>query len=177
MRIISGSLGGRTFEAPKGNKTHPMSDKVRGALFNAMGDLSDLTVLDAFGGSGALGLEAMSRGAAHGTIIESDRSAQTTIAKNIESLGLSDRLQLRRMSVTKWLDEDVDGRYHVILADPPYDHLKLEVLNLLPKRLKQFGVLVLSWPGKLAAPVLDGLQQVSRKSYGDAQLVFYKQVP
>lgn len=177
MRIISGTLGGRTFEAPKGNKTHPMSDKVRGALFNAMGDLSDLTVLDAFGGSGALGLEAISRGAAQATIIESDRSAQTTIAKNIEVLGLGDRLQLRRMNIMKWLEENVDGRYHVILADPPYDHLQLETINLLPKRLKQFGVFVVSWPGKSTAPVLDGLQQVSQKSYGDAQLVFYKQVP
>ena len=67
MRIIAGSLGGRVFKAPSGHRTHPMSEKIRGAIFNALGDISDLTVLDAFTGSGALCFEAVSRGVANAT--------------------------------------------------------------------------------------------------------------
>ena len=71
MRIISGVLGGRVFKAPNGNKTHPMSEKIRGAMFNSLGDISGLTVLDAFSGSGAVAIEAFSRGAEHVVAVDS----------------------------------------------------------------------------------------------------------
>src|ERR1700733_7722884 len=94
MRIIAGKLGGRSFDSPGTDKTHPMSDKMRGALFNILGDVDDLIVLDAFGGSGALSLEAVSRGARSAIIMDSDRRAQQTIQENIQSLGLQDQIQL-----------------------------------------------------------------------------------
>src|SRR5438445_6894886 len=103
MRIIAGRLGGRQFASPRGHRTHPMSDKMRGALFNALGDLSGLTVLDAFAGSGALAFEAVSRGAQHVVAIDVDKSAQRTIAKNITALGLADRVKLVRASAGAWL--------------------------------------------------------------------------
>jgi 16S rRNA (guanine(966)-N(2))-methyltransferase RsmD len=91
MRIIAGTLGGRTFESPHGRRTHPMSDKVRGSLFNTLGDIDGLTILDAFAGSGALAFEAISRGAEHVLAIEIDNRAQdpTVLAGAITTLMLS----------------------------------------------------------------------------------------
>jgi 16S rRNA (guanine966-N2)-methyltransferase len=85
MRIIAGRLGGRHFASPQGRRTHPMSDKMRGALFNALGDIDGLSVLDAFAGSGALAFEAVSRGAGHAVAIDVDKSAQRAIAENIST--------------------------------------------------------------------------------------------
>src|SRR3954464_3149409 len=98
MRIIAGRLGGRQFNSPKGHRTHPMSEKGRGALFNALGDISGLTVLDAFAGSGALSFEAISRRAASVLAIDSDKNAQRAIAENIASLGLSRQVKLIKTS-------------------------------------------------------------------------------
>src|SRR4051812_43097697 len=98
MRIIAGTMGGRTFSSPHGHRTHPMSDKMRGALFNTLGDIGGLTILDAFAGSGALSFEAVSRGARHATAIDSDRSAQQTITENIRSLSLNKHVKLIKAS-------------------------------------------------------------------------------
>lgn len=102
MRVIAGTLGGRQFESPKGHKTHPMGDKQRGALFNTLGDISGLTVLDLYAGSGALSFEAISRGAARATAVELDKSAQETIAANIYSLALEDKVTLASSRVASW---------------------------------------------------------------------------
>src|SRR5262245_30096392 len=103
MRIIAGRLGGRLFESPHTSRTHPMSDKARGALFNVLGDINDLSVLDPFAGTGALSFEAVSRGAAHATAIESDRLAQKVIQGNISSLGLQNQVKLVRAQANAWL--------------------------------------------------------------------------
>src|ERR1019366_3014872 len=86
MRIIAGKFGGRVIESPKARRTHPMSEKARGGLFNMLGELDGLSVLDAFAGSGALSLEAVSRGAKHVTAIDIDKKAQVAIKKNIQTL-------------------------------------------------------------------------------------------
>src|SRR3954465_12488188 len=88
MRIIAGQLKGQQFQAPHGHKTHPMSDKVRGALFNVLGDIEGLTFLDAFAGSGALAFEAASRGAKAVTAIDRDSSAHKILEQNAKELGL-----------------------------------------------------------------------------------------
>src|ERR1700756_1715958 len=103
MRIIAGRLGGRRFASPRGHRTHPMSDKMRGALFNSLGELAGLSVLDAFAGSGALAFEAVSRGAKGAVAIDLDRSAQQAIAANITALGLQDQVKLVRASAGAWL--------------------------------------------------------------------------
>ncbi len=176
MRIIGGYLGGRNFESPHGNRTHPMSDKVRGALFNALGDLSNLEILDPFGGTGALSFEAISRGAKQATVIELDRKAQQTIERNISTLGLGGRVLLVRANAAAWLKKNEYRRFNVIVADPPYDEIKPEILKLIAERLEDSGILVLSWPGNDSLPTFEGLKEVSTKKYGDAQLAFYKQV-
>ena len=102
MRIIAGELKGRSFDSPRGRRTHPMSDKIRGALFNALGDLSGLTILDAFAGSGALSFEAISRGARSALAIELDKQAFQAISQNIDQLALDEKVQVLRKNVRGW---------------------------------------------------------------------------
>src|SRR3990167_11142159 len=100
MRIIAGRLGGQTFQAPHTHRTHPMSERMRGALFNALGDISGLRVLDCFGGSGALSLEAVSRGAKSSIITEVGKPAHQTIVKNIQRLGLQQEIKASLANVS-----------------------------------------------------------------------------
>ena len=88
MRIVSGQLKGQQFQSPHGHRTHPMAEKVRGALFNILGDIEGLTFLDAFAGSGALAFEAASRAAASVTAIDKDSSAHQIIEHNLKDLHL-----------------------------------------------------------------------------------------
>lgn len=175
MRIIAGSLGGRVFESPHGHVTHPMSDKVRGGMFNALGDISGLTVLDAFAGSGALSFEALSRGASYAIAIDADKSAQRAIAENMKSLHLEDDMKLIRSSTNAWLNTSVPGKtYDLVLCDPPYTDLQLPLLNRLYEKVTCGGLLVLSWPGNQEVPTFAASEIVKQKSYGDAQLIFYR---
>jgi 16S rRNA (guanine966-N2)-methyltransferase len=151
-----------------------MSDKVRGGLFNALGDIEGLTVLDAFAGSGALSYEAISRGAKHSIAIESDRRAQATIIKNIESLGLEDTVQMVKAYCASWSGRHQKLIFDILLMDPPYDNLQIADLEKLVRHLAPSGVMAVSWPGKLDRLELKELDIVSQKNYGDAQLVFYK---
>lgn len=176
MRVIAGRLGGRVFEAPGGHRTHPMSDKVRGGLFNALGDISGLSVLDAFAGSGALSFEAASRGATQCIAIEADRRAQATIAKNIETLQLSSTVQLVKAYCASWSGRHQSLKFDILLMDPPYDNLQIADLEKMVRHLNSAGIMAVSWPGKLDRLELNGLTIVSNKNYGDAQLVFYRHI-
>lgn len=173
MRVIAGRLGGRAFAAPRGHRTHPMSEKGRGALFNALGDVSGLTVLDAFAGSGALGFEALSRGASHVTAIEHDRNAQITIADNVRSLNIED-IKLIKANAAGWLSTARDT-FDLVLLDPPYDDLQPALLAKLADRAVRGGTVVMSLPpGTDAELPADKFKQLARKNYGDAELVFYR---
>jgi 16S rRNA (guanine966-N2)-methyltransferase len=176
MRIIAGWLGGRTFESPHGHRTHPMSDKVRGAIFGVLGDIKGLTALDAFSGSGALAFEAVSRGAKSVVAIEVDKGAHAIIEKNIEALGLNDRVKAIRAFANAWSTRHQAQLFDLILLDPPYDNIPWRDLKVLPRHLAPGGTLVLSWPGKAEHPRLDGLVEVKSKDYGAAQLVFYQSI-
>lgn len=174
MRIIAGNLGGRQFSSPHGHRTHPMSDKARGGLFNALGDIEGLTVLDAFAGTGALGFEALSRGAASVEAIESDRNAQTTIVQNISELGLASSTKLVKATANAWLTFSEDT-FDIVLLDPPYDDLQPKLLVKLAERARPGGVVVLSLPptAEFALPQ-SGNELLKQKSYGGIQLVFYR---
>jgi len=173
MRIIAGKLGGRTFNSPHGHRTHPMSDKIRGALFNALGDIEGLTVLDAFAGSGAISFEAISRGATRAVAIEQDRLAQRTISENIRSLHVTQSVKLIKASANGWLQTNPDTRFDIVILDPPYDDVQANLVQRLAKSVATDGILVISWPGDMEPPVFDGLEQIKRRTYGDAQLLFY----
>ncbi|HSX44343.1 MAG TPA: RsmD family RNA methyltransferase [Candidatus Saccharimonadales bacterium] len=174
MRVISGKLGGRTIEAPKGHRTHPMSDRVRGGLFNALGDIDGLTVLDAFAGSGALSIEAISRGAKHAIAIDIDKGANTTVVNSLKQLGILDQVKAIRANASGWSDNNPDSQFDLVFSAPPYDDLQLNLVQKLTRHTKPSGIYVLDWPGNLTAPELQSLEIVQQKNYGDAQLVFYR---
>ena len=174
MRIIAGQLGGLNFDAPAGHRTHPMSEKARGGMFNLLGDISGLTVLDAFAGSGALSLEALSRGALSVVAIDVDKKAYVTLTKNIEKLGLKDKIKPIRANCGGWSENNPELQFDLVLVDPPYDNLQTALINKLTRHITTGGLLVLAWPGKQDVPLFSELRIVAQKNYGDAQLAFYK---
>jgi 16S rRNA (guanine966-N2)-methyltransferase len=177
MRIIAGHLKGRQFQTPHGHKTHPMSDKVRGALFNVLGDIEGLTFLDAFAGSGALAFEAASRGAKTVTAIENDSSAQKLIGQNIKALHVLTQIKAVKANTGGWSIHNMEKKFDVLLLDPPYEDLQLNLLGRLIKRhLSSGGLAVLSFPGKEKIPKFEKTEIAAAKDYGDAQLVFYRKI-
>lgn len=171
MRIISGIYKNKTINSPKGHRTHPMSEQIRGAIFNTLGDVEGLTVLDCFAGSGAVGLEALSRGASAVDLIDNDHSAQLCIADNIKALGLTNQAKLIKTGLGNWL-ETSNKTYDIIVADPPYDDIPRTLLPKLASHLKKDGTLVLSWPGKTELPEFENLALILSKDYGDAQVAY-----
>ncbi|MFW0790204.1 16S rRNA (guanine(966)-N(2))-methyltransferase RsmD [Gordonia sp. CPCC 205333] len=174
-RIIAGNLGGRRLTVG-GEQTRPTSDRVREALFSMLEariELVDAAVLDLYAGSGALGLEALSRGAAHTVFVESDRKAVAAIRANIGTCGVGDRTTLDTRSVLDFLSGS-RPRFDLILADPPYgiddDELTRTLIGLADL-LAVDGLLVLErgkrspqtrWPS--------GLAPIVAKNYGDTRV-------
>jgi 16S rRNA (guanine966-N2)-methyltransferase len=120
MRIIAGTHRGRRLSVPRGDATRPTSDRVRESIFGILGDLEDARILDLFAGSGAMGLEALSRGARDATFVERRRATIAVLRRNLTDLDLADRATVVPAPVaraSKWLDPP----YDVVFADPPYD--------------------------------------------------------
>ncbi len=174
MRIIAGNLRGQQFDAPKGHKTHPMGDKQRGALFSTLGDISGLTVLDLYAGSGALSFEAVSRGAARATSVELDRSAQEAIVNNIHHLGLQNEVITAASRVGSWSKKHVREWFDIVICDPPYDRVLQSSIQPLTRHVVRGGIMVLSWPAHLEVPVFKGLELIKSNVYANARLIFYK---
>jgi 16S rRNA (guanine966-N2)-methyltransferase len=122
MRVIAGTHGGRELIAPKGRATRPTSDRVREALFSIVGDIQGLRVLDLFAGSGALGIEALSRGADEATLVDSGRAAVAAIRRNLEALGLE--AEVVPQPAARFLQAASRGarQYDLVFLDPPYRH-------------------------------------------------------
>jgi 16S rRNA (guanine966-N2)-methyltransferase len=176
MRIISGYLGGRQIITPKGNRTHPMSERVRGALFNSLGDISGQSVIDAFAGTGALSFEAVSRGAVNTIAIDNDKNAAQAMKESVDQLEIADKCKVIRANTSSWLDNNPDVMFDLVLLDPPYDKLQLNLLVKISQRVNQTGWMVVSWPGKDSPPKFVGFALQDVKNYGDAQLLFYRRV-
>ena len=119
MRVIAGRLGGRVFESPRGHRTHPMSEKARGAIFNALGDVEGLTFLDAYAGSGAVAIEAISRGATSALAIDVDIDAVKAISANVEALGRLDSMTVLRKNISGWARNNQAEQFDIVVADPP----------------------------------------------------------
>lgn len=176
MRVIAGRLGGRLFEAPNGHRTHPMSEKIRGAIFNALGDITGLTLLDAFTGSGALCFEAASRGAEAAIGIDIDKMAITTAVKSAENLGLKESVRFIRANASSWSDNNETALFDVVILDPPYDDVRPDLLKKLAKHCKANGVLVVSLPPNAPVSQLTGFEEINSKDYNDATLQFFRRL-
>ena len=175
VRIISGTYGGRKIEAPDNSRTHPMGERIRNALFNSIGkEIEDTEVLDAFAGTGAVGLEALSRGAKATTFIERDHIASKILAKNVASLGAEEHSIIIRASVANWVDLNESHFFDFIFADPPYHDPQFSTVEQLFALLKPGGLMILSHPGRSEAPTRPGVVVVDNRSYGNADLTFYR---
>lgn len=176
MRIIAGTLRGRNFDSPHSHKTHPMSEKMRGAMFNVLGEVDGMSVLDAYGGSGALAFEAISRGAESALIIEVEKHASNTIENNIFMLGLKDKVHLVRANSASWSERNFTTHFDLVLCDPPYDAIKQNQIVQLVNNIKKGGLLVLSVPKSLTIFELADTEIALDKNYGDGKLVFYRKI-
>lgn len=174
MRIISGKYGGRPVVAAKGSITRPMTDKARGALFDSVGPVENESVLDAYAGSGAIGFEALSRGAAQVVAIERSTRASQAIKSNRLTLGINWGHSLHACSVESWLARDPTAKFDLIVADPPYAQLRADVLEKLGALLNQNGTLVVSKAARDGERNLEGLDLIRQNTYGDTALGFYQ---
>jgi 16S rRNA (guanine(966)-N(2))-methyltransferase RsmD len=180
MRIIAGALGGRRLVAPRGLGTRPTADKVKEAVFSILGppDAHPFHVLDLYAGSGALGLEALSRGADRAILVENDRAALTALERNVEALDLEGRARVVRVEAGLVLRKPgLDGPFGWIFLDPPYGTGELDrALRLLRdgKLLTPTGVLVAQHDAK-DAPVesVGRLALADRRRWGSTTVSFY----
>jgi 16S rRNA (guanine966-N2)-methyltransferase len=176
VRIIAGSHRGRTIVAPPGLITRPTGDRVREAAFNLIGPVDGAIVLDLYAGSGALGLEALSRGAARCVFVEQDLEACRAIEANLDKLRLTGAIVLRQDARRALADEVVAGRrYDLVLVDPPYDTFPVHEPLLaahLPTLLARDGLIVVE-TGVRIHPVLPLRERTSRH-YGAARLTLFE---
>lgn len=175
MKVISGRFAGRTLVSPAGVSTRPMTDKVKSAVFSSLGDrVLGAVVLDLYGGSGALGIEAVSRGATKLDLVDSSRAAGRVIRSNLEALGLTDRAKLYQQSVEAFL-KSIDGPYDLIFFDPPYADFDIELVASASNLLQYSGLAVVSCSSKTELPAKVGeLNLVQQKVYGDTQVGYFE---
>ncbi|HTN85023.1 MAG TPA: 16S rRNA (guanine(966)-N(2))-methyltransferase RsmD [Sorangium sp.] len=179
MRVIAGRLGGRRLAAPRGEGTRPTADRVREALFSSLGDVTGALVCDLYAGTGALGIEALSRGARRAVFVESGRPALATLRENLAALGLDEAARVVPLPVERALDLLRDeGPFDLALLDPPYAALAKAAaaaarlagpLGLLAPA----GRLVLEHARRDPSPEIAGLTCAAVRTYGDTAVSFY----
>lgn len=173
MRIVAGSARGRRIEAPDGSSTRPTSDRVREAMFNALGSLDavrDAEVVDLFAGSGALGLEALSRGASSVVFVEHDSAAAAVIDRNRRALGFEGRSRILRSPVESAL-ENWTGTVDLVLADPPYRFDAWpDLLGRVRPHLAGGALVVVESGQPIALP--EGWEKVRERTYGSTVVAF-----
>jgi 16S rRNA (guanine966-N2)-methyltransferase len=176
LRIIAGEKRGAKIVAPKGHDTRPTADRVRESAFNLIGPVDDATVLDLFAGSGAYGLEALSRGAASAVFAESDQAACAAIRQNLAKLSFTGATVLCREAIQVLSEEAGAGRrYDLVLVDPPYrmfSSVQTGLTTYLPRVLAENGLAVVETHAK-EEPELPLTVRTSRR-YGSARLTLFE---
>ncbi|MDX2259716.1 MAG: 16S rRNA (guanine(966)-N(2))-methyltransferase RsmD [Hyphomicrobiaceae bacterium] len=181
MRIVGGRLGGRTLTAPKGAATRPTSDRVRQALFNILEhgldgpDLEGGSVIDLFAGSGALGLEALSRGARSAMLVDTDAAARGAMRANIEALGLEGVAKILRRDATKLGPCLTPGAFTHAFLDPPYGRglADLALVALRDGRwLADGAIVVIEEEAGATVSLPERFAAIERRAYGDTVLLF-----
>jgi 16S rRNA (guanine966-N2)-methyltransferase len=173
VRVVAGRHRGRPLKAPPGSGTRPTADRVREALFSILGPVDGLRVLDLYAGSGALGIEALSRGAASATFVERDRRAADVIRANLETLGEEAEVAVR--DATAWLAGQPAGTaFELVLLDPPYDsagRMGEALSERLPAVLAP-GALIVTESDKRNPLILD-LPLADERTYGDTRVAIH----
>jgi 16S rRNA (guanine966-N2)-methyltransferase len=179
MRVIAGSLKGRRLKAPTWEGLRPTSDKLRETLFNILAPrIAGARVLDGYAGTGALGIEAISRGASMVTFVEHDRRAQALIAENLAHCGVTDGYDIIRARVVHAAGNFLAASFDIVLFDPPYDEAPDEAMAAAGEVLAPGGMLVLEHARRQAAAETAGrLVRVRQVISGDSALSFYSCPP
>ena len=176
MRVIAGSAKGRPLKGPRKTSTRPTSDRVREALFDILAPyVEGAKVLDLYAGTGALAIEALSRGAEAADLVEADKGAQAVIADNLQRTGLAPKAHLWRMRVERALPL-LGGQYDVILADPPYaDPQIASVLSQLGELTAAEGLVAVEHASRVSLPDdASPLRLWKRRRHGDTTLSIYQ---
>jgi 16S rRNA (guanine966-N2)-methyltransferase len=171
MRVIAGELRGRRLVAPRGWRVRPTSDRVREAIFSSLGDVSGARVLDLYCGTGALGIEALSRGAAHATLV--DRDTRPALG-NVEKLGVRDRVELVRADAAGWLERG-EGEFDLVFVDAPYklaDRVGPEIDSQLARLLANEARVVVESAARKPLQ-LDSFERQRERRYGGTLVTFY----
>lgn len=174
MRVIAGEFGGRQLLAPKGWKVRPTPERVREAMFSALGDISGMRVADLYCGTGALGIEALSRGAESAVLV--DRDTRPAMG-NIHNLGLTDRTELVRAEASEWLATQTGG-FDLVFADPPYrvaPEIAAALDERLPGVLAPSGRVVVECEAKRPLE-LPSLELVRERRYGRTLVTFHRSI-
>jgi 16S rRNA (guanine966-N2)-methyltransferase len=169
VRVVAGQFKGRTLHAPPGTSVRPTSDKVRGAVFNVLGHIEGVRVLDLFAGTGALGIEALSRGAADAAFVDVET---TTVHRNLDQLGIEAKVQ--RRDALRFL-EDANDRYDLVFIDPPYSSapsLGERLTQLLPAVLSNDARIVTESDKR--APLDLGFPLEFERDYGDTRIRIHR---
>ena len=180
MRVVAGQFRGRRLRAPAGMETRPTADRVRQALFAVLGEMDGLSVADLYAGSGALGIEALSRGARHAVFVESARGALRALRANLDSLGLAGRSTVLPLPVRAATRRVVtDGPYDLVLCDPPWPDLAsaTAALSCLVRLgiLAEQGRLVLEHPKSQTVELAGGLVVTDTRYWGGTAVSIFQQ--
>ena len=176
MRVVAGELRGRRIEAPPGPQTRPTAERTREAVFSILGDITGARVLDLFAGSGALGIEALSRGAAHATFVDDAPAASAAIRLNLERLGLGDRSTFIEANVVT--GPLPNGPYDLVFIDPPYRDagaLGPLLASMLLAAMSPGGRVVTESDRR--SPLELGLPLTLERRYGDTLIRIHRTAP
>jgi 16S rRNA (guanine966-N2)-methyltransferase len=174
VRVVAGALRGRRLVAPRGSATRPTADRVREALFSILGDVSEARVLDLYAGSGALGIEALSRGAGHAEFVDSSPAAVEAIRRNLSDLGITG--SVHRRDVSAWLAGATgEPPFDLVFADPPYDsavRVGPLLAERLPPLLTEQAVIVTESDKRAPLELPFRLQR--ERTYGDTRIAVHR---
>ena len=175
MRVTGGSDRGRKLRAPRGAATRPTAARVREAVFNILGAPEEIAVLDLYAGTGALGIEALSRGAAEAVFVDSDARAVAAIKANLDAVGIDARVH--RRDAFSWLGSAVGGEeaFDLVFADPPYSSASRtagRLSDLLPPLLHENSLTVTESDKR--DPLLLAMPLVDERTYGDTRVAIHR---
>ena len=181
MRVIAGTAKGRKLKAPRGRTIRPTSDRVKEAIFNMIGtEVVGASVLDLFAGTGALGIEALSRGAEKSTFVDESRKAVSLVDENLRLTDLRDKGKVIKGKVETVIERLVGERelYNLIFLDPPY-RISVTMLSSICQRvadalLAADGLMILEHSSKLESPDISGVKNGASKKYGDTAVTVYR---